>query len=167
MASVVAAGCKGREAGKLDPIRAIRARVEPRFRPPADGRMTGAQVDAYVKVRRAVGSTRSDTRAARELGIDPAEFDWIRARMIEAFGLLDSRAVHEAALESAARAVAALRAARRSALDARTAARLDAEITAAERERAAMRRFDAATPAVVANAALLAPRRAELEALGP
>lgn len=162
-----ASACRRGEPGRLEPVRAIRSRVEPAFRPPADGRLTPAQLDTYLKVRRALRGATSDTDAARSLGVDPAEFDWIRARIIEALAVLDARRLAESGLESYGRAIASLRAARESAADSKTAARIDAEIAALERERAALRRPDPAGPAAVANAARVEARRAEIEALGP
>jgi hypothetical protein len=55
----------------------------PRFRPPADGRLTPEQLDHYVRVRRAARG-RTDREAARALGIDPDEFFWVRGRILEA-----------------------------------------------------------------------------------
>lgn len=162
-----AAACRQNEPGRLDPVQAIRSRVEPAFRAPADGRLTPAHLDKYLKVRRAVRGATSDAEAARGVGVDPAEFEWIRGRIIEALAVLDARRVAEGGLESYARAIASLRAARESAADSKTAARIDAEIAALERERAALHRPDPAAPAAVANAARVEARRAEIEALGP
>lgn len=165
--AAAAAGCNRAEPGRLDPVRAIRSRVEPRFRPPADGRLTDAQVDMYLRVRRAVRGTASDATAARELGVDPAEFDWVRARITEALSVLDARHVAQAGAEAYGRAIASLRKAREEAGDPRTTAMLDAEIAAGERERAALRRPDPLPPGIAANAARVAIRRTDIEALGP
>ncbi len=162
-----AAACKRDEPGRLNPVRAIRSRVEPGFRPPADGRLTAARLDTYVRVRRAVRGAASDADAARGLGVDPAEYDWIRGRIIEALAVLDSRRVAESGQESYGRAVESLRAARESAADPKTAERIDAEIGALERERAQLRRPDPVAPAALSNAALVEAKRAEIEALGP
>jgi hypothetical protein len=165
--AAAAGACKRAEPGGLDPVRAIRGRLEPRFRTPADGRLTDAQIETYLRVRRAVRGTASEEAAAHALGVDPAEVDWVRGRIIEAFSLLDSRRVAESGTEAYTRAIASLRQARATAGDPRTAAKLDAEIAGAERERAALKRPDPAPRAAAANAARLAPRRAEIEALGP
>ncbi len=162
-----AAACNRSEPSRLDPVRALRSRVEPRFRTPPDGRLTESQIDAYLKVRRAVRGTASDAEAAHGLGVDPAEFDWVRARIIEALSALDSRKVAEAGIEAYTRALASLRQARDAAGDPRTAAKLDAEIAATERERALLRRPDPVPPAVAVNAVRVAARRAEIESLGP
>lgn len=161
------AGCRRLEPRELDPVRAIRARAEPQFRAPANGRLSSAQIDLYVKVRRAAGRG-SEAEAARVLGVDPAEFAWARARIAEALGASEGRRVADAALESTARGLAALRAARRAAPDARTASRLDVEIAALERERASLRRKPADAPPIAsANARLAEARRAEIESLEP
>ena len=79
---------------------------------------------------------------------------------------LDARQVGDSAYESYGAALARLRDARRSTRDARAAARLDAEIATFERERSTLRHTDATSPAS-RNAARVAPRRAELERVGP
>ncbi len=161
------AGCRRLEPRELDPVRAIRARVEPEFRAPGNGRLSSAQIDLYVKVRRAAGRG-SEAEASRVLGADPAEFAWARARIAEALGASEERRVAAAALGSTARGLAALRAARHAAADAGTASRLDVEIAALERERASLRRKPAdAPPAAAANSRLVEARRAEIEALQP
>ncbi len=166
----IAAGplcCKRVESRSLDPVRAIRSRVESRFRAPADGRLTNAQIDLYLRVRRAAGAAGSDADAARALGASPAEFDWVRGRIVEALGLVDARSATDGALESADRAIATLRETRRAAGDPRCAARVDAEIAGLERERAAMRRPGPVPPGASANTVRVAARRAEIESVGP
>ncbi len=161
------AGCRRLEPERLDPVRAIRSGVEPRFRAPQDGLLTPAQIDLYLKVRRAAGRG-SDAEAARTLGADPAEFAWTRGRITEGIAAFDARRVADAAGESYARGLAALREARRAAPDARTASRLDVEIAALERERASLRRRPAdVPPAAAANAALVETRRAEIDSVRP
>src|SRR6266542_2750923 len=81
-----------------------------RFQPPADGLLTDAQIDRYVRVRRAargVGKPegprtppleptprlRFDEEAARAVGVDPEEFVWVRARIVEALVALDTSQV--------------------------------------------------------------------------
>jgi hypothetical protein len=160
-------GCKRIESRSGDPVRVIGSRVEGRFREPADGRISEAQIDLYLQVRRAAGAASSDADAARGLGVSPAEFDWVRGRVIEALRALDAKRVADAALESYSRAIATLREARRGAGDPRAAARIDAEIAGLERERAALRKPDPLGPAVSANAARVAARRVAIESVGP
>jgi hypothetical protein len=158
--------CRRIEPEKLDPVRALRSRVEPRFRAPADGLLTQAQIDLFLRVRGQTGNA-SDAQAARALGIDPAEFVWIRARIVEALGALDSRLVVDAAIESNTRALAALRQARGATHDPKAMARLDAEIAGIEKQRASLRKADPPSPQLQRNGALVAPRRAQIEAAGP
>ena len=145
----------------------MRNRLEPRFQPPSDARLTDAQIDLYVRVRRAAGDAGSDAEAARRLGASPAEFDWIRARVVEAQLALDSRRAAAAASESYGRAIAALREAGRGAVDTASANRVDREIAALERERQTLRRADPLNAVVAGNAARVERRRAEIEAAGP
>lgn len=167
LALLHAAACRRDEPRALDPVRALRSRLEPRFQPPADGLLTDAQIDAYLEVRQAMGG-RSESEAARAIGVDPREYFWVRSRILEAVNTLDSRRVTEASLEDYARAIAALREARRSAKEPGTAQRLEGEIAALERERASVRKgMQGVSPASLANAAKVAPRRAAIDAAGP
>jgi hypothetical protein len=163
--SVLAAapGCRRFDARDLDAVRSLRAK--PRFQPPADGLITEAQLEMFLRVRQAAGR-RPPSEVATELGIDPAEFAWVRARIGEALVALDSRQVGDAAWDAYGGALARLRETRRATHDSRAAARLDAEIATLERERGTLRRSEAASPAS-RNAARVAPRRAELEKIGP
>ncbi len=165
MTALPAAACRRLETRDLDAVRALRARALPRFRPPADGVFTAAQLDAFLRVRRAAGN-RTEAQAASALGADPVEIAWVRARIVEALLALEARQVTEAAFESYGGAIARLREARRSTRDPKTAARLEVEIAGLERERASLRKGEPPAPASLKNAARLAPRRAELLALG-
>lgn len=159
-------GCRKFEPRTLDPVLALKSHVGTGFRPPADGLLTDAQIDRYVKARRAAGG-RPESEAAGSPAVDRAELAWIRARVVEALVVLDTKQVTDAAIESYASAIAALRETRRSTHDPKGAARIDAEIAALERERASVRRSDAVAPATLANAARVFPRRVEIESLGP
>jgi hypothetical protein len=159
-------GCRRNESPRLDPVRALKARVQPGFTVPADGLLTDAHIEQFLRVRRDARAVEGPD-AQRALGADLAEFAWVRARVREALLAWEADRVAAAAAESYARALAALREARRSTRDAKTIARLDAEIAALERERASLRKNSALPPAVVKNASRLAPRRAEIEAAGP
>ncbi len=165
-AAAAAPACRKLEPQALDPVRALRARVRPGFHPPSDGLLTAAQLDAFIRVRRAVGS-RPESVAASALGADPDEIAWVRARIVEAILVIDARRIAETSTEEYATALARLRETRRATRDSKTAGKIDAEIAALERERAATRRDDGVSPAVAKNAALVAPRRAELERFGP
>ncbi len=166
LATLAGAGCRRIQPQALDPVRAIRSRVEARFRPPASGQITNAQIDLFLRIRHAAGAG-SDAEAARAEGMDPAEFEWVRGRIVEAFQALDAKQVTAAAAEQYARTVAMLREVRRGVRDPQAAARVDAEIAALERERVALRKGDPLAPPAGRNAALVAPRRAEIAAVGP
>jgi hypothetical protein len=135
------------------------------FEPPADGLLTDRHLDLYQKVHRAARD-RSESDAARALGVDPDEFAWVRARIVEAFVALDATRVREASAQTYARAIASLRETLRSVRDPRTARTVESQIAALERERAGMvRRSDALPAALAANTRKVAPRRSELEAV--
>lgn len=165
LALVSTGACRKLESRDLDAVRALRARALPHFRPPADGVVTDAQLNAYVKLRRAAGN-RPEVEAVAALGADPAEIAWVRARITEALLALDAKQVTDTVSESYVSAIARLRETRRSERDPKTATRLDAEIAGLERERAALRKGEGPGSAVAKNAARIAPRRAELAALG-
>lgn len=160
------AACRKLEPRELDPVRALRARVMPDYKPPADGLLTAAQIDMFLAVRRAAGG-ESDLDAATSAGVEPGELSWVRARIVEALLALDGRQVTDTALESYASGLARLRETRQATREPRAASRLDLEIAAMEKERAALRKTVAESTAALKNAALVAPRRAEIEKLGP
>lgn len=128
--------------------------------------MTDAQLERYVRVRRAARG-RSDREAARAVGVDPDEFVWVRARVLEALVALQTSRVRSAAEGTYARTLAALRESRRSARDPQTARTLDEQIAGLERERSTLKREDPLPASVAANARKVAPRRAEIDAAPP
>ncbi len=63
------------------------------YRPPADGRLDGRQVESFLAVRERALKIReerredlatADLRAARDLGYNPKELRWIEERVLEA-----------------------------------------------------------------------------------
>jgi len=134
-----------------------------RFEPPADDLLTDRHLDLYVKVRRAARD-RSESDAARALGVDPDEFAWVRARIVEAFVALDASRVRDASAQTYGRAIASLRETLRSVRDPRTARTVESQIAALERERAGMHPSDSLPSAIAANTRKVAARRSELEA---
>ncbi|MEO8432464.1 MAG: hypothetical protein ABI592_13210 [Acidobacteriota bacterium] len=143
-----------------------RARIEAaaRFRPPSDGALSDAQLDRFVRVRRAASSRgRNDGEAARAVGVDPEEFSWVRARVAEALIEADARRVRTASEEIYARTIASLRETRRSVKDPATAKSIDDQISGLERERATFRRTEPVSPGLGANARKVAARRAEID----
>jgi hypothetical protein len=134
-----------------------------RFEPPADGLLTDRHLDLYGKVRRAARD-RSESDAARALGVDPDEFAWVRARIVEALVALDASRVREASSQTYARAIASLRTTLKSVRDPQTSRTVESQTAALERERAGMRRSDPLPAALASNTRKVAARRSELEA---
>lgn len=134
-----------------------------RFQPPADGLVTDAQLDRYIRARRSARG-RTDEETSRAVGVDPEEIAWVRARVVEAVVYLETAQVRAAAEGTYARTIASLREAAKGAKDRETARKLEEQIAALERERANLKAPDQASPSVVANAKRIAPRRAELQA---
>ena len=144
------------------------ARIEglARFRPPADGLLTPAQVDRYIRVRRAARG-RPGAEAARAVGVDPEEYSWVRTRVIEALVALDTRKVRMSSEETYAKTIAAMRVARQSARDREVLRALDEQIAGLERERTSLKQMETLPSSIAENAKRLAARRAEIEALSP
>ncbi|MDQ2870797.1 MAG: hypothetical protein M3S32_08650 [Acidobacteriota bacterium] len=160
-----AAGC-GRDAPADRLARAAestaRLALPTAFRPPPDGTLTGAQVDLYVKVRRAAKG-RTDAEASRAVGVDPDEFAWVRSRIVEGLLEADRRRVRAASEVVYGKTIASLRETRRAVRDAATARTVDEQIAGLERERVQLRRPEAVPPALAANARLVAARRSEID----
>jgi hypothetical protein len=137
-----------------------------RFQPPADGLLTDAQIDRYVRVRRAARG-RSDEEAARAVGVDPEEFGWVRTRIVEALVALDTSQLRVAAEATYGRTIASLREAARSVKDRETLRRMEEQIAGLERERGSLKAGDKPPAAIAANARRVASRRAEIESARP
>jgi len=84
------AGC--REKKSEEPVRkpVVPVKVS-RFTPPPDGKLTEKQIELFLEVRprekQIADQTEdlaADVRAARELGRDPAEYQWVKARVADA-----------------------------------------------------------------------------------
>ncbi len=136
--------------------------VRARFHPPADGLLTGAQVERYIRARRAARG-RSEDEGARAVGVDPEEFSWVRARVVEALVFLDTAQVRTGAEATYARTIASLKEAARSVKDRETLRRMNEQIASLEKERANLKPPEVPQAAVASNARLLAPRRADIE----
>lgn len=158
----------------------IRAAAAARYEPPADGRLTAAQVRMYLEVReresrireaaaaepqrrREAAGAAADLRAAQELRVNPKEYTWVRDRVLEAETAATTQALYQRM------------AAGREQLLARMRRDKDAQ-TDPERRSAAERQIEdwkrglqaaepAMTPAVRANVALLARYREPLALL--
>jgi hypothetical protein len=70
-----------------------RAAGTPRFTPPASGELSEAQIEMFLRVRpREQESLRqpggdppeAEVRAARDLGVEPEEYHWVKERMVRA-----------------------------------------------------------------------------------
>ncbi len=160
---LLAAGCRLSEEA---PPGALPRGQEPparRFRPASDGLLSGEHLDRYIRVRRA-GKGRSDADAARAVGVDPEEFAWVRARVVEALAALDARRVKAEAAGTYARSLAVLREVRTKVRDPEAAGAVEAEILLLEKERTSLSREEPLSRQVAANAELVASRRAEIEA---
>jgi hypothetical protein len=134
-----------------------------RFQPPADGLLTDAQIERYVRVRRAARG-RSDEEAARAVGVDAEEFGWVRTRIVEALVALDTSQLRSASEATYARTIGSLKESARSVKDRETLRRMEEQIAALERERGSLKAGDKPPAAVAANARRVASRRAEIEA---
>lgn len=164
---LLVAGC-GSPAPKGEPPKPVLPGLPAiaRFRPPADGLLSDAQLDRYVRVRRAARG-RSEEEAARAMGVDPEELGWVRARVVEALVLLDTTQVRSGAEGTYARTIASLREATKSVKDKETLRRMNEQIAHLERERGSLKPPEAPPAAVAANARKLAPRRSDVEAARP
>lgn len=138
--------------------------LRPHFEPPTDRLLTDRHLDLYVKVRRAARE-RSESDAARALGVDPDEFAWVRARIVEALVALDVSRVRQDAAGTYGRTIASLSQTLKSVRDPQTARTIEAQIAGLERERSGMRGPEAAPADIAANARKVAARRAEIEAV--
>lgn len=137
-----------------------------RFQPPADGLLSEAQIDRYIRVRRAARG-RSGEEAARAVGVDPEEFGWVRARIVEALVALDTSQLRSAAEATYTRTIASLRESAGSVKDKETLRRMEEQIAGLERERGSLKGGDKPPTAVAANARRVAARRAEIESERP
>ena len=158
-----ASGCRREKAALTRAANSTKPLLAIKFVPPPGGLLTDRHLDLYVKVRRAARD-RSESDAARALGVDPDEFAWVRARIVEALVALDETRVRDASSETYARTIASLRQTLRSVRDASTARTIESQIAALERERGGMRRADPLPPALAANSRKVEARRAEVEA---
>ncbi len=162
-ASLAASACRQAKPTAPDAGSAPIGLLPPRFETPADGLLTDRHLELYGKVRRAARE-RSESDAARALGVDPDELAWVRARIVEALVALDASRVREASAQTYVRAIASLRTTLKSVRDPGTARTVESQIAALERERAGMRRADPLPAALAANTRKVAARRSELEA---
>ncbi|MFL6260942.1 MAG: hypothetical protein ACJ76Y_14640 [Thermoanaerobaculia bacterium] len=169
-AFLVLPGCRREPAGvpkKAAPDRTATLMDEvakaPAYKPPADGRLTRHQVKMYLAVQRreqalrrggADGAT-AGFLAARELGHNPKEYAWVRARVSDAEMLQTTAGLRRQVAEARQEILARLRRQREDAKSAGERAEIDKQI----RELETPSGTDKADPAQEANARLLAEVR--------
>jgi hypothetical protein len=131
----VCAGCGSPDAGPGIPTSAPLSRAETRdvYRPPADGRVTGAQVEMYLsildRVRLDLRGARptpagdplttvpADVAAARARGVNVEEFLWVKERVLEADAATMTARLNASALVLIEKTLSDLKARRADAAD--------------------------------------------------
>ncbi|HSB62506.1 MAG TPA: hypothetical protein VLJ18_00010 [Thermoanaerobaculia bacterium] len=179
------AGCGSPDANPAAPTSAPLSRaVEPRdvYRPPADGRVTVAQVEMFLSVldrvrldRRGgkptpggdpLSSVPADVAAARARSVNVEEFLWVKERVLEAEAATMTARLNAAALAMLEKTLADLKARRADAADEGSRTLL-AEQTAqfeAEAERVRKESKVRESDAVRSNMKTLEPYRSRLVA---
>ena len=161
VAIAAAIGC----GGEAPVARAPSAPAERLYRPPADGRLTEAQVQAFVaKLKAPKGAVHEAEEGAVEGRRVTDEDLWVRQKVLEARMRLDERAAARREAEIDRKTAEALRAAAASSTDPATRDSIgrqiaDLERRAGEREREARKPGD---PTESANDALVARYRREM-----
>lgn len=160
------------------------------YRPPADGILTAAQVQAFVKVREATVRALStpggraplegeegisdasearaaEVRAARSLSVPVEEHFWVRERILEAEAADLTAKLNADVLALLERTLASLRNRRPAAPDDASRQLLDEQIATFEAEAARVRREagEKEPESVRANLKVLAPFRGRLSAI--
>jgi hypothetical protein len=154
------------------------------FQPPADGRLSAGQVRMYVAVRRRESEIRAaladaagaadaantagdvataDLRAAAELGANPKEYAWVRARVVEAQLAAAGARLQQRLAAGRARYLEELTAERRDVVD--PAAKEEIGRRIEEFRRGAAAAVPPPDPAVEANVELLARFQREVDAV--
>jgi len=182
--AAVCVGCGSKDAGPGLPTSAPISRAETRdvYRPPADGRVTVAQVETYLsildRVRLDLRGARptpagdplttvpADVAAARARGVNAEEFLWVKERVLEADAAAMTARLNASALALLEKTLGDLKARRADAAD-EGSRKLLAEQTAqfeAEAERIRRESKVRAPDSVRANMKTLEPFRARLAA---
>jgi hypothetical protein len=157
------------------------------YKPPADGRLTKAQIDAYLGVLDRLKLDRGrhpsssvlapgdpldlvspDVTAARARGLNTAEYVWVRERVLEAEAAALSERLTASHLAMLERAMAELRARRAAAPDEGSKRLLSEQTANFEAEVARTRREarEKEPDSVRANMKTIEPYHARLEAAG-
>ena len=182
--ATVCAGCGSKDPGPGIPSSAPLSRAETRdvYRPPADGRVTAAQVETYLSIldrvrldlRRVrptpagdpLTTVPADVAAARARGVNVEEFLWVKERILEADAAAMTARLNASALALLDRTLGDLKARRADAAD-EGSRNLLAEQTAqfeAEAERVRRESKLKEPDSVRANMKTLEPFRARLVA---
>ena len=178
-------GCGSPDANPAAPASAPLSRAaEPRdvYKPPADGRVTAAQVEMFLSVLDRVrldlrgekptpaadplSSVSADVAAARARGVNVEEFLWVKERVLEAEAAIMTVRLNAAALAMLEKTLADLKARRADAAD-EGSRKLLAEQTAqfeAEAERVRRESKVRESDAVRSNMKTLEPYRSRLVA---
>jgi hypothetical protein len=161
----------------------VREAAAARYVPPADGRLTNAQVRVYLRVReresrireaaalaaqrrRDVGLAAADLRASQELRVNPKEYAWVRERVLEAEAAATTQALYQKMVAGREQLLARMRRDRDALTDPEQRAAAERQIE--DWKRGLQASEPVAPPAVRANVTLLAryrEPRARLHAL--
>lgn len=192
IAALLAWGCRDAAPARGAAREAQRASAAERetFRPPEDGVLTAAQVEAFLKVREATvrvlatpggaaplegdegisdatEARAAEIRAARSLSVPVGEYFWVRERILEAEAAAQTAKLNADVLGLLDRTLGSLRARRTSAPDDASRQLLDAQIASFEAEAARVRREAAEKEpeAIRANLKVLGSFRPKLSAI--
>ncbi|MDL2718815.1 MAG: hypothetical protein PT977_13775 [Acidobacteriota bacterium] len=182
--ATVCAGCGPKDAGPGIPTSAPLSRAETRdvYRPPADGRVTVAQVETYLsildRVRLDLRGARptpagdplttvpADVAAARGRGVNVEEFLWVKERVLEADAAAMTARLNASALAMLEKTLSDLKARASDAADEGSRKLLAEQTTQFEGEAERIRRESKVREpdSVRANMKTLEPFRARLAA---
>jgi hypothetical protein len=169
-----------RKAGVEGKVQILDASSRPRYEPPEGGGLAAAQVERYVAiqekyVRRLRAGTEAasasdpslDERVAREEGLDPEEYLWIRGRVLDALLARRNERMGSSLSEFLRRDKADLERSLSGAKDPKTRALLEEQIRTIDGElaKASEREKPVADAALAANLHLVEPHVAKLEQL--
>jgi len=191
LAALLAGGCRDGAAGGGAPESRRTGDAErENYRPPADGILTAAQVEAFLKVREATArllaspggasplegeegisdatqARAAEVRAARSLSVPVGEYFWVRERVLEAEAAAQTAKLNADVLALLEKTLGSLRERRASAADDDSRRLLDAQIASFEAEAVRVRRESAEKEpdSIRANLKVLGPFRPKLSAI--
>jgi len=192
LAACVLASCgRGVPSGRGPEEAGRRARATREgYRPPPDGVLTAAQVEAFLRIRQETLRTRSsagssaplegeegisgaadaragEMRAARALSVPVEEYLWVRERILEAEAASLTARLNADVLALLGRTIESLRERRATAPDDASRQLLDEQVASFEAEAVRVRREagEKEPESVRANLAVLGPYRSRLSAI--